>query len=295
MAHRSRLPTENAADPDKFRKADEVVFSAATTGEPAVTRCIHAGKIKRHKNLSYIGPTVYWLTHGALNNIVARFERFGAVRVVEDMVQADVDGLKARYMSSHDAYTQQVLAPLSDEARTFFVDHYSGPDAKGRKYGNAAVGDPLTVKCLHAQVASSLAGVPNPIGCAIVRYICAMRAVLAQRYEGMAKGRGAANQSTDGKGNSATNEAAVAAPSTSGGMPPAPSVGEGSTAVISLDVSDDFDRNFKSFVASVGPAVWSFEGVDLAAPAFDVCGASMTLAVHFDGHAPSMKKKHRVN
>uniref|UniRef100_A0A7S1Q820 DUF501 domain-containing protein n=1 Tax=Neobodo designis TaxID=312471 RepID=A0A7S1Q820_NEODS len=279
MAHRSRTPPKNAADQSMFRRPDEVAYRAVGSGEPAVTRCTHAGKVKG-KKISYIGPTVFWLTHAALANIVARYERFGGVKAVEAMLKED-KAFGELYLASHDAYVAAVLPRLPDEQREFFVEHYSGPNAKGRKYGNAAVGEPLSVKCLHAHVGAALAGVPNPIGAAVCRYTVAMAAALKAREAARRTSSSAdADKADDGADATAASSSEPAVPA-----------GDAAT----MDVTDDFPRNFAAFVARNKKDAFTLEGVDINSADFDVCGAALALVVHFDGHAPSFKKKHRIN
>eukprot|EP00906_Rhabdomonas_costata_P003484 RCo005316 len=77
--------------------------------------------------------------------------------------------LKEAFEASHSAYENYVrdlLPPAAwKEFRRFHID------AVPRKYGNGGVSCPSAVKCLHAQVAMYLAGLPNPIGEGVIREI----------------------------------------------------------------------------------------------------------------------------
>lgn len=108
-------------------------------------------------------PTLFWLTCPFLVAEVARLESAGAVKRYEARLQADPD-LAARYLAAHDAYRRERWALLTPEDREFLG---RAGALERLETGIAGLGNPLRVKCLHAQLAQFLARGENPIGEAV--------------------------------------------------------------------------------------------------------------------------------
>lgn len=276
MAHRSRTPPRNVADQNKFRASDEVAYAVPVTGEAVVLRCSHAGKVK-NRAIAFIGPTVLWLVHPHVTTLIGRYERFGAVKLVEGIIAASAE-LQARHMASHDAYVADVLAKLeNDTQREFFQQQYVNCSA--RKYGNAAVGEPLSVKCLHAQAGAALAGLPNPSGAAIINYAlhCADRLATARDVSAAAaKSNKDDGVAEDGDSNERSTIAAIptAAPS----------------------ITDDFGTDFPAFLAAeaaAGRDPWVLPSHVLSTR--NIPQACLSIIMHHEGAIPKGRKKHRIN
>ena len=254
------------------RQLDEVLFATAT-GAPAVVLCGHAGKEgkRARTDRASLGATLCWLVDPALNNLLARFERHGAVRRVEAfMAEGGALGatMAAGHVAGHATYVDRVVARLPPEMASLWQERFgAGAAAAHRKYGNAAVGTPSAVKCLHALTAQALGGAPNPVGCAVARYIVWL-ASPAVRVVGPG-----ALSADDG----ATTAAAAAD-------------GDGPRVV----AVDDLDAFF-AWLLATGDTAFTFGdgGATQAVPG--VCEAAAAVLVAAEGHAPRPRKKHRVN
>lgn len=246
----------DVADATRRRVADDVCYRDKNTGEVAVVRCTHAGKTGKQRNVAFIGPTVFWLMHSALNNLIARFERFGAVKLMEAYFSQHPAILEL-HITSHKNYENVVLRQLDAPQAAFFRATHIAP-VKARKFGNAGVGEAHAIKCLHAQVASALGGARTPAGCAIVRYICSLHDRIAD-YDAQRK------------------------------------LGEDAPEPAATLVADDVDRfeNFFAFCEAVGDAVWDFDDEFLQRER-DVCAAAAAVLLHVEGHAPRARRKHRI-
>jgi hypothetical protein len=102
-------------------------------------------------------PTTFWLTCPLLVTEAHSLESSGTHLEWARRAQAEPE-LGAALLASAEAYRAARLAEGSG------IDPC--PDV-----GVAGQRDPLQVKCLHARVAAHLAGIPDPIGEAIVRAI----------------------------------------------------------------------------------------------------------------------------
>ncbi|ORC93783.1 uncharacterized protein TM35_000016600 [Trypanosoma theileri] len=164
-------PFEEAAEQKSYRVAD-VQLAHCTQHNSAAVLCSTAGKIGRNGRSAAVGATLFWLTCPYLNTIVARFERHGAVSLLQKLLDEN-KVVAAKHVSSHTDYEKRAQALLSAERWAFFDSHFvsAGESTQGRKYGNAAVSHATDLKCLHALVAQSLCGASNIIGDAIIQYI----------------------------------------------------------------------------------------------------------------------------
>jgi hypothetical protein len=251
------------ADDAQRRTTDDVMFKNAA-GEPAVVSCVHAGKVGKQRSAVAIGGTIFWLTDVGINNLLGRFERNGAVKMIEARMETESALLKL-HEASHAVYVARVLPLLSEAQRAFFLATFVEIKERPRKYGNAGVGEAKAVKCLHAQVASALAGAPTPVGCAVVRYMVD----IAGRIQAAARAKKAAAKEDD-----------------------APGDGKASN-VVAGDIDVDDFTNFLKFLDATGPTAFTFDEFDLAAA--DVCGSAMSVVVAVEGHEPRPRKKNRIN
>lgn len=89
-------------------------------------------------------PTLYWLVDPGIVEAVSRIESTGGVHRFEVMV--DAESLRR----THDDYA---------ERRTALIQHPDLPAPSGGVGGTRE-----GVKCLHAHVANSLVGHPDPVG-----------------------------------------------------------------------------------------------------------------------------------
>ena len=94
-------------------------------------------------------PTRYWLVDSEWNRAVGRLEASGGVRAAEAAV--DPDSLAA----AHAAYAAERDAAVAAD---------SGANPSGPRPSAGVGGTRLGVKCLHAHVASRLAGRDDPVG-----------------------------------------------------------------------------------------------------------------------------------
>lgn len=103
-------------------------------------------------------PTTFWLTCPHLVEAASDLESAGVTavwtdRIAEDAVlAAAVCAADASYRAARAAEAGAVTDPLP-------------------AVGVAGQADPLVVKCLHARLAASLAGVPDPVGDAVLAAI----------------------------------------------------------------------------------------------------------------------------
>eukprot|EP00756_Hemistasia_phaeocysticola_P028575 Hpha_TRINITY_DN16182_c1_g6::TRINITY_DN16182_c1_g6_i1::g.8091::m.8091/K09009/K09009; uncharacterized protein len=140
-------------------------------GSPVVTLCPLGRAGYKGKDAPVPSATVFWLTSPEINCAVARLEQMGAVSVVQDWVRNSM-GVSAAFASSHTQYEARVGELLPPPVAEQFRKHHVG--GSRRKFGNGGTSEPDHVKCLHAQVASYLAGVTkNPAGSAVVAALLA--------------------------------------------------------------------------------------------------------------------------
>ncbi|RNF18956.1 uncharacterized protein Tco025E_04347 [Trypanosoma conorhini] len=270
-----RSAFEAAACQQSYRVADVELATCKLHGGAAVL-CSTAGKVGRNGRSAAVGATLFWLTCPYLNTMVARLERHGAVGALQRLV--DENGrLAAQHVASHARYEARARALLSDQRWAFFESHFVSPpeSASGRKYGNAAVGHAKDLKCLHALVAQSLCGAPNPIGDAVLQYILH----LSKRVEAV---RQPERESLPAK--EAKAAAAAAGEEEKDNAAPA--------CVSSLD-------DISAFVAFVEG--WALQTEDergafpSALDANDVCSAACNVLTFLEGRPPRPRKKHRIN
>lgn len=175
-----RLPAPSAfeavVNPEKYRVPDD---SYAPCGHGhSVAMCSTAGKVGRNGRSAAIGATLFWLTCPSLNNLVARFERHGIIALLTSRFATDKDLLE-RHVASHALYTKLAEERLPEDQAKFFFDQFvKNADLSKRKFGNAAVGHPEDLKCMHALVAQSLAGAFNPLGNLCLHYILRLQNLL---------------------------------------------------------------------------------------------------------------------
>ena len=98
-------------------------------------------------------PTTFWLTCPRL------------VAAVHDLESAGVHAEWARRIEAETDLASAVLA--GDESYRKARAREGGGDDPCGDVGMGGQRDALTVKCLHARVAASLGGVPDPIGAAV--------------------------------------------------------------------------------------------------------------------------------
>ncbi|CAG9582250.1 conserved hypothetical protein [Leishmania major strain Friedlin] len=159
-----------AADPDRYRVADALLFTCAEHGKACVL-CVTAGKNGRSGRTAAVGATLFWLTCPNLNAIIARFEGHRCVQAVS-AAMAQQPCLCDWHVQSHDVYASRAKDLLSPAQWCFFESHFLSDEQPSlHKYGNAAVSHASDMKCLHALVAQTLAGVANPVGSVVVNYI----------------------------------------------------------------------------------------------------------------------------
>lgn len=169
-----------AADPQRYRKPDACLFRCEEHGSAAVL-CSTAGKVGRNGRQAAIGATLFWLTCPHINHVVAALERLGCVHAVDRFLRSS-PSVMSRHCGSHAIFESRVkqLLEASDcdpGLWSFYRDHFIDcAEAGKRKYGNAAVGHPEDMKCLHALVAQELCGAANPVGAALCNFIVFMHA-----------------------------------------------------------------------------------------------------------------------
>ncbi len=157
-------------DPAKYRQPDDHI--ASCRHGPCTVSCVTSGKAGRNGRTAVVGATIFWLQCPSINNILARFERHGAVKMLQQRL-VDDPPLRQLHVASHKAYESRVRVILpTDEQRTFFFEQFVHPaDPSKRKFGNAGVAHDDDMKCLHALAAQALGGAPNPIGAAVLLYV----------------------------------------------------------------------------------------------------------------------------
>jgi hypothetical protein len=141
----------------------DLVLQRCRCGHNMVVACWNAGKDgkKPYAKANVVGATLFWVLCPNIARYISALESRGLVKEWSDRVDADPE-LCARYVATHDEYEKWVEATLPPEVweqfRKFHVEH------RHRKYGNGGVNVPHAVKCLHAQAAMYLGGLPNPVG-----------------------------------------------------------------------------------------------------------------------------------
>ncbi|KAG5493345.1 hypothetical protein GH5_02088 [Leishmania sp. Ghana 2012 LV757] len=171
-----------AADPSRYRVADAMLFACAEHGEACVL-CITAGKNGRKGRTAAVGATLFWLTCPNLNAIVARLEGHRCIQEVSKAMSQNAC-LCDWHVQSHDFYTSRAKELLSPAQWSFFEAHFLSKEQPFmRKYGNAAVSHAADMKCLHALVAQTLAGVSNPVGSITVNYILLQHQLISEAVE----------------------------------------------------------------------------------------------------------------
>nr|CCC89980.1 conserved hypothetical protein [Trypanosoma congolense IL3000] len=168
-------PVVAVANQSSYRVPDAQIAICVEHGGAAVL-CVTAGKVGRKGRKAAFGATLFWVTCPNLNNIIARLERHGAVGAVQSLINNDCDVSEA-HVASHLHYEKRAKELLDPERWKLFDAHFGAgavDSPRGRKYGNAAVSHATDIKCLHALVAQSLCGAPNPIGDAVLRYVLVM-------------------------------------------------------------------------------------------------------------------------
>lgn len=95
-------------------------------------------------------PTIFYLTCPHLSEAVSALESSGEIEVWRARVASDAS-LEARLRAADLAYRAARAAEAGDEDPSPQV-------------GIAGQRDPLGIKCLHAHVASALAGIDDPVG-----------------------------------------------------------------------------------------------------------------------------------
>jgi len=105
-------------------------------------------------------PSLFWLTCPFLGRAVGRLEAAGGVRKMEAQLRQDPDLARA-YADASQRYRSERNALLTpEELRELRARGMDGLLASGV----AGLGNPLRVKCLHAQLAHFLARADNPVG-----------------------------------------------------------------------------------------------------------------------------------
>lgn len=135
-------------------------------------------------------PSLFWLTCPFLMRAVGRLEAAGGVRKMETKLRRDPDLARA-YASAAQRYRGERNALLTPaELRELRARGMEGLLAGGV----AGLGNPLRVKCLHAQLAHFLARDDNPVGkqvaenfpelaCAPGQVICAQPKVTTPGFD----------------------------------------------------------------------------------------------------------------
>lgn len=281
-----------AADPTKYRAKDAALFSCAAHGDAAVL-CTTAGKNGRNGRTAAVGATVLWLTCPYINHTVARMERCNGVQVATRCFR-EHETLRQRHIRSHAVYLERVKELLDAPQWCFFHTHFAEPADEGsKKFGNAAVCHEGDLKCLHALVAQTLGGAPNPLGDAAVNYMLFCHHLVSAAHSWGANSEdGAAPPprqrlvelihsedlfysflaQTVAVGNDkdgAQVEVCVAPPNTAG--------------------ADARDTPWKVSVA------WTSDVGRLQALAPDLCQRCMELIAFLDGKPPTARRKRRIN
>lgn len=288
-----------AADPEKYRVPDHCCACCSEHTDAAVS-CVNAGKNGRNGRSAAVGATVFWLTCPALNNLVARWERAGAVqRLSQWMNSAPQASFLQAHVDSHALFLKVVSTYMSEDQMQFFTTHFvTNADENRRKFGNAAVSHASDLKCLHALVGQSLGGAFNPLGNAILRYIAKVHDDILGEHSSVIAPTG--TRATDEEESTEkSEEAAVSA------------AGQRNEAVCA--VLDDVERLVEFLTAFDDPrALYTAESLDgilkqkaktegegtSERTTWDVtalCRAASELLLAAEGHAPRARKKHRKN
>lgn len=115
-------------------------------------------------------PTLFWLTCPYLVREVGKLEARGLIKRFEERISRDAS-LREAYLRAHEDYRRERRSLLSAEDRALLGE----VGAEGvMETGIAGLGNPLRVKCLHAQLAHYLARGSNPIGEEVARMLPAL-------------------------------------------------------------------------------------------------------------------------
>ncbi|KAF8276615.1 putative Protein of unknown function (DUF501) [Trypanosoma cruzi] len=256
-----------AASQESYRVADLELASCKLHGGAAVL-CSTAGKVGRKARSAAAGATLFWLTCPYLNIIVARLERHGAIGALQQLVDEN-ERVAAQHVASHARYEERARSLLSNQRWAFFDSHFvSIPESSGgRKYGNGAVGHAKDLKCLHALVAQSLCGAPNPIGDAVLQYIY----LFSKKVESLRR------------------------PTKSSRLEEGGDEAEEENVLASAGFFDDISV-FVDFVEG-----WAKKNEEeraklpVALNANDYCSAACSVLTFLEGRPPRLRKKHRIN
>lgn len=289
-------PHARAADPAKYRIMDAVLFPCAGHGNACVL-CTTAGKTGRNGRTAAVGATILWLTCPLINHFVARVEYHGGIRAATACLEGCAPATE-RHVASHAAYEARARELLTPEQLEFFRSHFVQPaDPALVKYGNAAVRHPPDLKCLHAQVAQSLGGAPNPLGGAVVNFILLCHALMT-----------AACQGGDDEKEGEPKPAEAAALLTKAQVTAAIQSGELFQSFLTETLAGGKDADCEAVSVPIEvcdgdgakrpvavPHVWLDNVDDWKALSPDLCDRSLALTIFLDGKRPSIKRKNRVN
>ncbi len=106
-------------------------------------------------------PTLHWLTCPHLREEVSRLESEGHIKRYQELLELSQDfrRLFLRAVEADRERKRELVKRLKEEAPWI------------ERLGIGGVKNPLSVKCLHLHVASYLAGIPNPIGEDVLRFV----------------------------------------------------------------------------------------------------------------------------
>ncbi|EKF33623.1 hypothetical protein MOQ_002503 [Trypanosoma cruzi marinkellei] len=266
-AANKRCAFQAAASQESYRVADLELATCKLHGGAAVL-CSTAGKVGRKARTAAAGATLFWLTCPYMNIIVARLERHGAIGALQRLVDEN-ERVAAQHVASHARYEKRARALLSDQQWAFFDSHFvSIPESSGgRKYGNGAVGHAKDLKCLHALVAQSLCGAPNPIGDAVLQYIY----LFSKKVEALR--RPAQNFHPEEGRDEAEEENDFA------------SARSFDDVSVFVDFVEDWTTKHEEERAKL----------PVALDANDYCSAACSVLTFLEGRLPRLRKKHRIN
>lgn len=281
-----------AADPERYRIADALLFTCAEHGKACVL-CVTAGKNGRNGRTAAVGATLFWLTCPNLNVIIARFEGHRCVQAVS-AAMAQQPCLCDWHVQSHDVYASRAKELLSPAQWCFFEAHFLSHEQPSlRKYGNAAASHAADIKCLHALVAQTLAGVANPVGSVVVNYILLQHQLVREAAE---------------MGKSEEQEVEERRLSMKATLDSTCLFSEFATAFVraaSERPRDDWHglQNVYFEVPLPEGNIWCKRAVQymwrddsqLATLCPDLCVRALTVLVALEGHSRRRHKKHRIN
>jgi len=170
--------------------APKKIISRCKYGYPTVTLVTNTEKGQKHTKVSTaevnekeqskiekqqetLPGTLLWLTCPRIKNFISKLESVGFLSSLQEKLNKDPE-FQAKVLKDNESYKNwlkgniDVLLTAEMYVRWMSGNRQSDPSlvesVKQTRYGNAGVTVALSIKCLHAHLATFLSGIPDEIG-----------------------------------------------------------------------------------------------------------------------------------